>query len=73
LLGNTGFNKEYLFKWVAQNLEFYLFLCAIALVFMILGKRFISICMTIGITGGIIVGNFLGAAIKRVNESKIFE
>lgn len=73
LLANKVLEKEYLFKWVAHNWKFYLFLCAIALFLMIFNKRIISILMTVGITIGIFVGNFLGSAIKIINEGKIIE
>ena len=36
-------------------------------------KRLISVFMTIGITTGIFVGNYLGALIKGYNEQKIID
>lgn len=73
LISFTVLNSEYLFGWIAHNWTFYLILCLVALLFLFLKKRFISVFMTIGITTGIFIGNYLGALIKSFNESKIIE
>lgn len=73
LLAFTVLNTEYLFGWAAHNWKFYLVLCAIALLLFFLNGRIVSVFMTIGIGTGIFAGNYLGALIKKYNESKIFE
>ncbi|WMM26244.1 hypothetical protein RBU61_06090 [Tissierella sp. MB52-C2] len=73
LISFTVLNSEYLFGWAAHNWKFYLILSSVALLFLILKKRLVSVFMTIGITTGIFVGNYLGALIKSYNESKILD
>ncbi|WP_094545548.1 hypothetical protein [Petroclostridium xylanilyticum] len=73
LLAFTVLNTEYLFKWATHNWKFYLILCAVALLLLFLNKQLVSAFMTIGIATGIFVGNYLGALIKKYNESKIVE
>ena len=73
LLAFTVLNTEYLFGWAAHNWKFYFVLCAVVLLLFFLHKRLVSASMTIGIAIGIFVGNYLGALIKRYNESKIAE
>ncbi|CCQ93819.1 conserved membrane hypothetical protein [[Clostridium] ultunense Esp] len=73
LVACTVLNSEYLFGWAAHNWKFYLVLSSTALLFLFLNKRLVSAFMTIGITTGIFVGNYLGALIKTYNESKILD
>ena len=73
LISFTVLNSEYLFGWVAHNWKFYLILSLVSLLFLLLKKRLVSVFMTIGITTGIFIGNYLGALIKSYNESKIFD
>ena len=73
LLAFTLLNEEYLFQWTAHNWEFYLILCAIVLLLLLLNKQLVSLLMTIGITSGIFIGNYLGGSIKRFNEENIIE
>jgi len=73
LLAETVLPAEYLFGWVAHHWEFYVGLSFIALLFLFGNKRFVSAFMTVGITAGLFIGNFLGAAIKNNQESKILE
>lgn len=73
ILAKTVLNHEYLFGWVDHHWEFYLILCAIALILLMFKKSIISISMMIGITIGIFVGNFLGYSIKVSNEQLIIE
>jgi hypothetical protein len=73
LVAFTVLNSEYLFGWAAHNWKFYLFLSSIALLFLFLNQRLVSLLMTIGIAIGIFMGNYLGAWINRYNESKIVE
>lgn len=73
LVAFTVLNSEYLFEWAAHNWKFYLFLSSIALLFLFLNQRLVSLLMTIGIAIGIFMGNYLGAWINRYNESKIVE
>lgn len=73
LISFTVLNSEYLFGWAAHNWKFYLILSSVALLFLFLKKRLVSVFMTIGITTGIFVGNYLGALIKSYNESKILD
>ncbi len=73
LISFTVLNSEYLFGWISHNWKFYLVLSSIALFLLFMKKRLISVFMTIGITTGIFVGNYLGALIKGYNEQKIID
>lgn len=73
LISFTVLNSEYLFGWAAHNWKFYLILCSVSLLFLFLRKRLVSVFMTMGISSGIFVGNYLGALIKSYNESKILD
>lgn len=73
LISFTALNSEYLFGWIARNWKFYLVLSSIALFLLLMKKKLVSVFMTIGITTGIFVGNYLGALIKGYNERKIID
>lgn len=73
LISFTVLNSEYLFGWAAHNWKFYLILCSVSLLFLFLKKRLVSVFMTMGISSGIFIGNYLGALIKSYNESKILD
>lgn len=73
LLTFTVLNEEYLFGWTAHNWKFYLILCAAVLLLLFLNKQLVSLLMTIGISSGIFIGNYLGGSIKRFNEENIIE
>ncbi len=66
-------HAEYLFKWTTHNWEFYLFISAIALLFLFSKKVITSVSMTIGVTAGIFVAFFWGKWIYTVNTSLIVE
>lgn len=71
LISFTVLNSEYLFGWIVYNWKLYLILSSIALFLLFMKKRLVSVFMTIGISHGIFVGNYLGALIKSYNERKI--
>ncbi len=71
LLASTMLNSEYLFQWADQNRLFYLALCVVPLVLLLLNKNLMSAFITMGIVAGIFIGNYLGGWINTYNESKI--
>ena len=71
LLAATVLNSEHLFNWTAHNRTFYLVLCGVPLLLLLLNKKLVSAFITMGIAGGIFIGNYLGAWINNYNESKI--
>ncbi len=73
LLAFTVTKDEYLFGWIAHNWKFYLALCSAALLLLFFNKRIASAFMTVGIVSGIFIGNYLGNAVKKTNESKLVE
>lgn len=71
LLAYRVLDSEYLFQWAVQNRLFYLFLCLIPLVLLLLNKKLVSVFVTMGIVTGIFIGNYFGGWINTHNESNI--
>lgn len=71
ILAATFFNSEYLFNWIAHNRTFYFLLCGIPLMLLLFNKKLVSASITIGITGGVFIGNYLGRWINNYNEGRI--
>lgn len=71
LLSATFLNGEYLFGWVSHNWPFYLFLCGVSLLMLLLGKVIASVMTTFGITIGLFIGQYLGDFLLYLNQQKI--
>lgn len=71
LLAATIFKDEYLFGWAIHNWTFFLILCLVPLFLVLINKRLISTFMSIGIVGGLFIGNYLGDYLRAINIAKI--
>ena len=71
LASSTIFNKLYLFEWFSHNYTFYLVLCFISLVPIILNKNIVSLFLTSGLIVGTFIGQFLGDILLVLTTNKI--
>lgn len=71
LLAATILKEEYLFGWAIHNWTFSLVLCLVPLFLILINKRMVSTFMSIGIVGGLFIGNYLGDYLRTLNVAKI--
>lgn len=71
ILSKTLFSNEYLFGWINHNYYFFVGLSALAIIFGYFNKGNTSLLITLALSLGLIISNYLGKFYRLYNISKI--
>lgn len=71
IMASTIFKDQYLFNWITFNYKFYIMLILLTLIILLFNQKIISIFLSIGITFGLFISDFIGGFILSNNDKKI--
>lgn len=71
IMASTIFQDQYLFNWITFNYKFYIMLILLTLIILLFNQKIISMFLSIGITFGLFISDFIGGQILNSNIKNI--
>lgn len=71
IMASTIFQDQYLFNWITFNYKFYIMLILLTLIILLFNQKIISMFLSIGITLGLFISEFIGGQILNSNIKNI--